>query len=239
MTPNRAQAVRDRLGALFADPARLPADAEVSGDWVRAPGAGDGAVVYVHGGGFAHTMPEAERVMAYRLSKATARPVLRVDYRPAPAHPYPAALEDVLAAWRSVLDQGAPAAKIVLVGEFTVSTPEAGPYALAEGPDGALWFTLTHQGAIGRTGADGHLTVHPTRAGTGPTITARGPDDALWFTEYRAHRIGRIAVDGTVTSCDSYDLSSPTCEPHGIASSGGALWCALEAGSLARIEVSE
>ncbi|MGW1374193.1 alpha/beta hydrolase [Streptomyces sp. NPDC002446] len=119
-TPEQAQAVRDDLGSTA--PASLPADAEVSGDWVRAPGAGDGAVIYVHGGGFAYTMPDAERAVAYRLSRATGRPVLRVDYRLAPAHPYPAALDDVLAAWRSVLDQGIPAAKVAFFGESAGAT---------------------------------------------------------------------------------------------------------------------
>lgn len=92
------------------------------GDRVRAPGARGGAVIYAHGGGFTDTMPEAERLMAYRLSKATGRPALRVDYRLAPTHPCPAALEDVLAAWRGVLDEGVPASQIVLVGESAGAT---------------------------------------------------------------------------------------------------------------------
>lgn len=120
--PGQARAVRDRTGATAAAP--LPADAEVSGaevsrDWVCAPGAGDGAVAYVHGGGFAHTVPKAERATAHRLSKAAGRPAPRVDYRPAPAHPCQAALDDVLAAWRSVLERGIPASKAALVKELS------------------------------------------------------------------------------------------------------------------------
>ncbi|GAA2682315.1 hypothetical protein GCM10009864_63810 [Streptomyces lunalinharesii] len=370
--PDAARAARDRAGALIAAP--LPADAEVHGDWVRAPGARCGAVLYVHGGGFAHTMPEAERVVAYRLSQAAGRPTLRVDYRLAPAHPYPAALEDLLAAWQDVLDQGVPAHEVVFVGEssgatlvlsallelkrtgreqpgaavvvspvtdfaltgasltandgkdvlsravletvtgqylagadpeaapqsplygdprglppllvaagtdevlwddarrfaeaadaagvsvrldayedmphafhlsepgeaffdrlahwladpvreVTVSGPDAGPYALVDGPDGALWFTLVHQGAIGRRDADGAVTVHAV--GAGPTLLAQGPDGALWFTEYGSHRIGRITVHGDVTS-----FAPPTAEggPFGIAAGpDGAMWFTLSA----------
>ncbi len=52
------------------------------------------------------------------------------------------------------------------VREFTVSSPDAGPYALAEGPDGALWFTLVHQDAVARRDpGDGSVTVHPVGPG--------------------------------------------------------------------------
>ncbi|WP_249374670.1 DUF5701 family protein [Streptomyces sp. I05A-00742] len=119
-SPEQAREVRDGLAAMPSVP--LPPDAEVSGDWVSAPGAGDGAVLYVHGGGFAHTMPDAERLMAYRLSKATGRPVLRVDYRLAPAHPYPSALEDLLAAWQGVLDRGVLASETLFFGESAGAT---------------------------------------------------------------------------------------------------------------------
>ncbi|MGQ4429066.1 virginiamycin B lyase, partial [Streptomyces violaceoruber] len=85
------------------------------------------------------------------------------------------------------------------VREFTVSDADAGPYALAEGPDGALWFTLVHRGAVARRDPeDGRVTVHPV--GDGPTVIAPGPDGALWFTEYRAHRIGRITPEGHYAS---------------------------------------
>ncbi|GAA2926220.1 alpha/beta hydrolase fold domain-containing protein [Streptomyces enissocaesilis] len=127
--PGQARAVRDRTGATAAAP--LPADAEVSGaevsvDRVRAPGAGDGAVVHVYGGGFAPTGPGAERATARRLSKATGRlskatgrPALRVDCRPAPAHPCPAVPDDALAARRSVLERGIPTPKAALVKELS------------------------------------------------------------------------------------------------------------------------
>ncbi len=79
-----------------------------------------GVVLYVHGGGFAHTEPRAERLLAYHLSKAAGRPVFALDYRLAPAHPYPAALDDVLAAHDSLLAGGAP--EVVLFGESAGGT---------------------------------------------------------------------------------------------------------------------
>ncbi len=109
------------------------------------------------------------------------------------------------------------------VREFTVSGPDAGPYALAEGPDGALWFTLVHQDGIGRRGEDGHLTTHPV--GAGPTVIAQGPDGACGSPTYRAHRIGRITVDGSVSSFAPHTAGGG---PFGIAPGpDGAMWFTL------------
>ncbi len=83
---------------------------------------------------------------------------------------------------------------------------------------------------------DGAITEHPLpdRRARPHAITT-GPDGALWFTEWGRGRVGRVTVGGRITS---YDLPRPDCEPHGITHHRGALWCALETGSLARIEVS-
>lgn len=118
----------ERLAEGVPDP---PADADltpllpdvggVAGRWVNASGrrADAGVVVYVHGGGFMHTEPRAERLVAYHLSKALGRPVFGVDYRLAPAHPYPAALEDVLAVYDALL---ARKVDVVLFGESAGGT---------------------------------------------------------------------------------------------------------------------
>jgi virginiamycin B lyase len=55
----------------------------------------------------------------------------------------------------------------------------------------------------------------------------------LWFTEWGGNRVGTLTADGSVTG---HDLPTPRSEPHGIAiGPDGALWTALEIGSLARI----
>jgi virginiamycin B lyase len=56
------------------------------------------------------------------LSEATGRPVLAVDYRPAPQHPYPAALHDVLDAYQAVLIAGASPDQTVLAGDSAGGT---------------------------------------------------------------------------------------------------------------------
>ncbi|UBU08641.1 alpha/beta hydrolase [Nonomuraea gerenzanensis] len=129
-----AAAVRARMGQVFSDPPVLDGDADltavlpetggVPGTWVTADRASAeaGVTVYVHGGGFSFSNPPMERIMAHRLSRATGRPAFAVDYRLAPAHPYPAAVEDVLAVYRSLLRQGVPAGRILLVGESAGGT---------------------------------------------------------------------------------------------------------------------
>lgn len=117
-----AQGVPDPPADADTTPA-LPGADGLPGRWVNASGRSvtdAGVMVYVHGGGFAHTDPPAERLLAYHLSKATGRPVFSLDYRLAPAHPYPAALHDVLAAHDTLLARGA--AEVVLFGESAGAT---------------------------------------------------------------------------------------------------------------------
>jgi monoterpene epsilon-lactone hydrolase len=69
--------------------------------WVSAPGASTSRVaVVVHGGGWCMGNAHGYRALGYRLSRAADCQVLVVDYRLAPEHPFPAALDDTLAAYR-------------------------------------------------------------------------------------------------------------------------------------------
>lgn len=68
---------------------------------------------------------------------------------------------------------------------------DGGPYALAAGPDGALWVTLVHAGAIARVGTAGEVRVFEVAAGSRPSLITAGPDGALWFTR---NEIGRAHV---------------------------------------------
>lgn len=128
-------AVRAALATVTASPPPLPAAADltpalpgaigVAGQWVNAtglPAAEAGVTLYAHGGGFEHRNPEFEQIMAYRLSAATRRAVLAVDYRLAPAHPFPAPLDDVVTAYESLLDHGVPASRALLFGESAGAT---------------------------------------------------------------------------------------------------------------------
>lgn len=91
----------------------------VRGMWVRAAGASParGVVLYAHGGGFVFGSPRARFGLAKRLSAAAGLAVFVLKYRLAPEHPFPAAADDVLAAYRWLLAQGFPPRSITLAGD--------------------------------------------------------------------------------------------------------------------------
>src|ERR671930_879761 len=92
--------------------------AGVPAEWVVAPGAAASRVLlYLHGGGYVIGSVHTHRDLAGRLSRAAAARVLVIDYRLAPEHPYPAAVEDATTAYRWLLRHGATPARTVIAGD--------------------------------------------------------------------------------------------------------------------------
>jgi len=90
----------------------------VKAEWVTAPGADAGrAVLYLHGGGYVIGSINTHRDLAGRISRAAKARVLLIDYRLAPEHPFPAAVEDSVAAYRWMLGQGLKASRIAVAGD--------------------------------------------------------------------------------------------------------------------------
>ncbi len=91
----------------------------VTGEWLRAPGSSvrDGAILYLHGGAYAICSPRTHRSITTRLAMDTGLPVFAPDYRLAPEHPFPAAFEDTLDAYRMLLARGVPPEKITIAGD--------------------------------------------------------------------------------------------------------------------------
>jgi len=86
--------------------------------WVEAPHLDAGrTLLYLHGGGYVIGSIDTHRELAGRLSQAAAARVLIIDYRLAPEHPYPAAVEDAAAAYRWLLDNGAVPGRTVVAGD--------------------------------------------------------------------------------------------------------------------------
>ncbi len=77
----------------------------------------DATVLYFHGGGFCIGSPAMHRPLGARLARALGAPVLVPDYRLAPEHVYPAALDDVLAVYRALLDRGVSPERTTFVGD--------------------------------------------------------------------------------------------------------------------------
>ncbi len=73
----------------------------VAAHWLTAPGADTGRVLlFLHGGGYELGSVGSDGELAARLGRASGMRVLFPEYRLAPEHPFPAAIDDVLAAWR-------------------------------------------------------------------------------------------------------------------------------------------
>ena len=82
----------------------------VPGEWSIAPGSGATRVLlFFHGGGYCSGSILSHRRMVTEAGRAAGTRTLAVGYRLAPEHPFPAALEDALTAWRYVRNQGVAA----------------------------------------------------------------------------------------------------------------------------------
>jgi acetyl esterase/lipase len=87
-------------------------------EWVRTPAAAsDRIMLFLHGGGFNAGSCVTHRELAARISAAAGAAVLLADYRLAPEHPFPAALDDTLAVYRWLLARGVRPDQILLGGD--------------------------------------------------------------------------------------------------------------------------
>jgi acetyl esterase/lipase len=90
----------------------------IKAEWVSAPGADAGRVIlYLHGGGYVIGSINTHRAISGRISRAAKARVLLIDYRLAPEHPFPAAVEDSIAAYRYLLAQGTRPGRIAVAGD--------------------------------------------------------------------------------------------------------------------------
>ena len=92
-------------------------DGAVRGEWVRAGGSGRGVVLYLHGGGYVAGSPITHRPITAALARLTARPVFSLDYRLAPEHSFPAALDDAIEAYRWLLAGGVAPGMVAMAGD--------------------------------------------------------------------------------------------------------------------------
>jgi epsilon-lactone hydrolase len=74
-------------------------------------------IVYFHGGVYVLGAAAQAAGLAAQIGQRTAATVISVDYRLAPEHPYPAAVNDALTAYQALLDHGTDPARIAFAGE--------------------------------------------------------------------------------------------------------------------------
>ena len=109
----RPHAVPDDVAVTDVTAGRVPAH------WLAAPGTVAGRVLlFLHGGGFEFGSVRSDGELASRLGRASGMRVLFPEYRLAPEHPFPAAIDDALAAWRWLrTDQKLSASSIAVAGD--------------------------------------------------------------------------------------------------------------------------
>lgn len=77
----------------------------------------DQVLYYMHGGAYLAGSPRTHRGMLAHIAKAAGCTVIALDYRLAPEHPYPAALDDAVNGWKALLAQGVKPANLVIGGD--------------------------------------------------------------------------------------------------------------------------
>lgn len=116
----------DQVTAQSLEQNPLPEDIQVEAvdlngvpaEWQIVPGAlADRVLLYFHGGGFVMGSPLSHRRFTVALGKATKMRVLSVNYRLAPEHPFPAAVDDCMTAYQWLLDQGIQPNNILIAGD--------------------------------------------------------------------------------------------------------------------------
>src|SRR5438045_5460000 len=92
----------------------------VRAEWSSTPSAtDDAALLYLHGGGYVIGSLDSHRHLAAEAGRAAGCLALALDYRLAPEHPFPAAVEDAVAGYRYLLGRGLKPDRIALAGDST------------------------------------------------------------------------------------------------------------------------
>ncbi len=106
----------DGLEPKFVDSSNALGDS-VRGAWLEPPDAEDRVLLYLHGGGYIFGSLRTHGNLIGALARATRARTFGLTYRLAPEHPFPAAVDDALAAVAWLVEQGTPADRIVLAGD--------------------------------------------------------------------------------------------------------------------------
>nr|ABP57753.1 DepI [Chromobacterium violaceum] len=167
------------------------------GEWIEPEAAerreATGRVIlYLHGGGYCFCSPVTHRGVAAALAREADARAFSLDYRLAPEHPFPAAVDDALAAYQALLDEGVAADRIVIAGDSS-----GGGLALA------LLLSLRDAGAPLPAGA---VLFSPWTdlAATGASLEANDASDvmlsAVAVRNFSRYYLGDAAADHPIAS---------------------------------------
>jgi monoterpene epsilon-lactone hydrolase len=122
LTIAERRAQYERAEKVFPTPAEVKVERVAAptapAEWLRPPSAAPGRVVlYLHGGGYVIGSPRSHRHLAAAIATGAGSSGLLLEYRCAPEAPFPAAVDDAVAAYRWLLDQGVSPGGIVIAGD--------------------------------------------------------------------------------------------------------------------------
>jgi epsilon-lactone hydrolase len=149
-----------------------------------------GTIFHIHGGGFALGSAAGSAGLASSLARKTAMRAVSVDYRLAPEYPYPAALNDVTAAYRTLVGQAGGAGRIVVSGEsaggnLAIELFIAGKKEGLAMPAAALLLspmtdlTVTGRSFAGKADADPNISARAIRARAADYLAGTDPADPM------------------------------------------------------------
>jgi epsilon-lactone hydrolase len=112
----------DALGLGYAVPSDVTVEPVAAGgvraEWTSTPGdASDAAILYLHGGGYVIGSLDSHRHLVAAAGRAAGCWALALDYRLAPEHPFPAAVEDAVAGYRYLLGRGIKPGRVAIAGD--------------------------------------------------------------------------------------------------------------------------
>jgi monoterpene epsilon-lactone hydrolase len=205
-TVEGVRAVMDAVGAQYpapTDTAVVPFSlGGVPAERIDAPGLAADAptILHLHGGGYIAGSLAFGRALCARVGRAATASVVSLDYRLAPEHPFPAALDDATGAYRALIGAGVPSERIVLFGD------SAG--------GGLAYATLLALRAAGDPLPAGAVLVSPwvDLELTGASIGTKAAEDPVLTPALLALGAAAYAPDGAADS-----LASPLrADPSGL-----------------------
>ena len=174
----KARHLADKMAAKYPPPPKdithTPVSAQPAlglcpAEWLSAANP-QRTVLYFHGGGYFFCSLATHRPVAGYLARVAQARVLSVDYRMAPEHPYPAAVDDTLAWWKHLLAEGLDPKRAVFAGDsagggLALATMLAAREQGLPLPAGGLlfspWTDLSCSGETMKTLADADVMFQP------------------------------------------------------------------------------
>lgn len=153
----------------------------VCGEWHKVDNADpERTILYLHGGGYVFGSAKSHRALTFEMARASRTKIFSLDYRLAPEHPFPAAVDDAIAAYRWLLDKGRDPAKMMISGDSA-----GGGLALA------LTYAIKARG-LPMPACLALYSPWTDLAVTGASVDENDLTDAMFRAEFIRGGVGRV-----------------------------------------------